>query len=184
MTSLPSLAEPHPALVALQIKRGEYEFLRPYWDPISDAAKDLISRMLTIEPEKRITCEEVRAGVGSTRGGPSRRGSQQWASVAGPCTLATSQVTSLSVELRRAVQTSPRCVSEAANRFPTSGFGLESSSQDMIVQGSLVRASPEPTPHQSRPPTPTAGAGCPRRPSARLNNGFGKLLLWCASCVI
>mmetsp|Transcript_9522 Transcript_9522/g.29003 ORF Transcript_9522/g.29003 Transcript_9522/m.29003 type:complete len:285 (+) Transcript_9522:147-1001(+) len=42
-----------------KIKRGEYEFLRPYWDPISDAAKDLVSRMLTVDPSKRITCDEA-----------------------------------------------------------------------------------------------------------------------------
>uniref|UniRef100_A0A7S0J9G7 Protein kinase domain-containing protein n=1 Tax=Calcidiscus leptoporus TaxID=127549 RepID=A0A7S0J9G7_9EUKA len=42
-----------------KIKRGEYEFLRPYWDPISDLAKDLIRKMLTVDPHKRITCEEA-----------------------------------------------------------------------------------------------------------------------------
>jgi len=39
-----------------KIKRGEYEFLRPYWDPISDKAKDLIRKMLTVSPKDRITC--------------------------------------------------------------------------------------------------------------------------------
>jgi len=42
-----------------KIKRGEYEFLRPYWDPISDSAKDLIRKMLTVDPKKRITCSEA-----------------------------------------------------------------------------------------------------------------------------
>merc|ERR1712060_507843 len=40
-----------------KIKRGEFEFLRPYWDPISDKAKDLIRKMLTVDPKKRITCQ-------------------------------------------------------------------------------------------------------------------------------
>lgn len=31
-----------------KIKRGHFEFLRPYWDPISKEAKDLISKMLTV----------------------------------------------------------------------------------------------------------------------------------------
>jgi len=39
-----------------KIKKGEFEFLRPYWDPISDTAKDLIKRMLTVDPKQRITC--------------------------------------------------------------------------------------------------------------------------------
>mmetsp|Transcript_21563 Transcript_21563/g.45519 ORF Transcript_21563/g.45519 Transcript_21563/m.45519 type:complete len:317 (+) Transcript_21563:205-1155(+) len=42
-----------------KIKKGEYEFLRPYWDPISDLAKDLIRKMLTVDPAKRITCAEA-----------------------------------------------------------------------------------------------------------------------------
>jgi len=42
-----------------KIKKGEFEFLRPYWDPISDQAKDLIKRMLTVDPKKRITCDEA-----------------------------------------------------------------------------------------------------------------------------
>jgi len=42
-----------------KIKRGEYEFLRPYWDPISENAKDLIRRMLTVDPKRRITCTDA-----------------------------------------------------------------------------------------------------------------------------
>ena len=40
-----------------KIKKGEFEFLRPYWDPISDDAKDLIRKMLTVDPKDRITCQ-------------------------------------------------------------------------------------------------------------------------------
>ena len=40
-----------------KIKKGEFEFLKPYWDPISDVAKDLIKRMLTVDPKQRITCQ-------------------------------------------------------------------------------------------------------------------------------
>jgi calcium/calmodulin-dependent protein kinase I len=42
-----------------KIKKGQYEFLRPYWDPISDNAKALIRRMLTVDPKERITCDEA-----------------------------------------------------------------------------------------------------------------------------
>jgi|TARA_B110001469_G_scaffold118516_1_gene125319 calcium/calmodulin-dependent protein kinase I len=44
-----------------KIKRGEYEFLRPYWDPISDSAKDFIRQMLRVDPKQRITCDEALA---------------------------------------------------------------------------------------------------------------------------
>ena len=42
-----------------KIKRGQYEFLKPYWDPISDAAKAFVRRMLVVDPTKRATCEEL-----------------------------------------------------------------------------------------------------------------------------
>ncbi|XP_069586414.1 serine/threonine-protein kinase DCLK3 [Ranitomeya imitator] len=41
------------------IQRGEYEFLSPYWDSISDEAKDLISRLLVLSPLKRLTARSV-----------------------------------------------------------------------------------------------------------------------------
>ena len=44
-----------------KIKRGEYEFLRPYWDPISETAKDFIRQMLRVDPKQRITCDQALA---------------------------------------------------------------------------------------------------------------------------
>jgi calcium/calmodulin-dependent protein kinase I len=44
-----------------KIKKGEYEFLRPYWDPISDSAKDFIRTMLQVDPKKRVTCDQAMA---------------------------------------------------------------------------------------------------------------------------
>jgi serine/threonine protein kinase len=41
-----------------KVARGEYTFLSPWWDPISPAAKDLITNLLTVDPEKRYTIEE------------------------------------------------------------------------------------------------------------------------------
>ncbi|KAM4026646.1 serine/threonine-protein kinase DCLK3 isoform 2-T2 [Anomaloglossus baeobatrachus] len=42
-----------------KIQRGEYEFLSPYWDNISEEAKDLISRLLVLSPLKRFTAQSV-----------------------------------------------------------------------------------------------------------------------------
>jgi calcium/calmodulin-dependent protein kinase I len=42
------------------IKRGDYNFEATAWPSISDEAKDLISRCLIVEPEKRITADEIR----------------------------------------------------------------------------------------------------------------------------
>ncbi|KAI5951390.1 hypothetical protein KGF54_004464 [Candida jiufengensis] len=45
--------------VTMKIIRGEFVFLQPWWDEISDDAKDLITKMLNVNPEKRITIEEI-----------------------------------------------------------------------------------------------------------------------------
>uniref|UniRef100_A0A9J2PKR1 Protein kinase domain-containing protein n=1 Tax=Ascaris lumbricoides TaxID=6252 RepID=A0A9J2PKR1_ASCLU len=44
-----------------QIIRGEYEFDSPYWDEISDSAKDFISHLMCCDPEMRYTCEQALA---------------------------------------------------------------------------------------------------------------------------
>ncbi|XP_007437259.3 serine/threonine-protein kinase DCLK3 [Python bivittatus] len=41
------------------IQLGHYEFLSPYWDNISAAAKDLINRLLVVDPKKRYTAQQV-----------------------------------------------------------------------------------------------------------------------------
>ncbi|KAH0627206.1 hypothetical protein JD844_002683, partial [Phrynosoma platyrhinos] len=41
------------------IQLGHFEFLSPYWDNISAAAKDLINRLLVVEPKKRYTAQQV-----------------------------------------------------------------------------------------------------------------------------
>jgi len=44
-----------------KIKAGKYEFLKPYWDPISDGAKDFVSKMLVVDPKKRATVDDLLA---------------------------------------------------------------------------------------------------------------------------
>jgi serine/threonine protein kinase len=42
-----------------QIKKAEYEFDSPYWDEISDSAKDFIRHLMEKSPLKRFTCQEA-----------------------------------------------------------------------------------------------------------------------------
>uniref|UniRef100_UPI00398E5AF0 calcium/calmodulin-dependent protein kinase type 1D n=1 Tax=Pristiophorus japonicus TaxID=55135 RepID=UPI00398E5AF0 len=42
-----------------QILKAEYEFDCPYWDDISDSAKDFIKRLMEKDPIKRYTCEQA-----------------------------------------------------------------------------------------------------------------------------
>ncbi|XP_048384691.2 serine/threonine-protein kinase DCLK3 [Stegostoma tigrinum] len=41
------------------IQLGEYEFLSPYWDSISDGAKDLVSKLLVVNPRNRYAAQQV-----------------------------------------------------------------------------------------------------------------------------
>ncbi|CAO3627568.1 unnamed protein product [Cunninghamella blakesleeana] len=42
-----------------KVARGEFAFLSPWWDPISDEAKDLIRGLLCVDPTKRYTVIQV-----------------------------------------------------------------------------------------------------------------------------
>jgi calcium/calmodulin-dependent protein kinase I len=42
-----------------KIKAGTYKFLSPYWDPISPDAKDFVSKLLVVDPKKRLNCEDA-----------------------------------------------------------------------------------------------------------------------------
>jgi len=53
----------HESTAALykQIKKGEYDFPAPYWTDISAAAKDLVTKLLCVDPKKRFTTQQVLA---------------------------------------------------------------------------------------------------------------------------
>lgn len=40
---------------------GEFEFDSPYWDEISDSAKDFIRQLMCVNVEKRYTCRQALA---------------------------------------------------------------------------------------------------------------------------
>jgi len=54
----PFYEEELPALFD-QILKGRYDFPSPWWDQISDDAKDLVRKMLTVDPKKRYTAVDV-----------------------------------------------------------------------------------------------------------------------------
>ncbi|GMH48088.1 hypothetical protein TrRE_jg11832 [Triparma retinervis] len=41
------------------IKKGQYEYPSPFWDDVSDVARDLIDKLLVLDPEKRFTAKQV-----------------------------------------------------------------------------------------------------------------------------
>lgn len=44
-----------------KVARGQYTFLSPWWDDISKSAQDLVSHLLTVDPNKRYTIKEFLA---------------------------------------------------------------------------------------------------------------------------
>uniref|UniRef100_A0A8C4R180 Protein kinase domain-containing protein n=1 Tax=Eptatretus burgeri TaxID=7764 RepID=A0A8C4R180_EPTBU len=55
----PPFYDENDARLFEQILRAEYEFDSPYWDDISDSAKDFISGLMEKEPRIRFTCEKA-----------------------------------------------------------------------------------------------------------------------------
>jgi len=56
----PFYEEELPALFE-QILKARYDFPSPWWDNISKEAKDLVKGLLTVDPKKRLTAEQVLA---------------------------------------------------------------------------------------------------------------------------
>ena len=54
----PFYAEENEELFKL-ISEGKYEFHSPYWDKISDSAKDLIQKLIIVKPEERLSADEI-----------------------------------------------------------------------------------------------------------------------------
>jgi len=44
-----------------QIKKGEFAFTSPYWDDISETARDLVCKLLVVDPAQRYTAKQVLA---------------------------------------------------------------------------------------------------------------------------
>ncbi|PAV87180.1 hypothetical protein WR25_02387 [Diploscapter pachys] len=57
----PPFYDENDANLFAQIIKGEYEFDAPYWDQISDSAKDFISHLMCCDPEQRFTCQQALA---------------------------------------------------------------------------------------------------------------------------
>ncbi|XP_067408476.1 calcium/calmodulin-dependent protein kinase type 1B isoform X2 [Emydura macquarii macquarii] len=55
----PPFYEENDAELFAQILKGHFEFDAPYWDDISESAKDFIQQLLQRDPEMRYTCEQA-----------------------------------------------------------------------------------------------------------------------------
>ncbi|KAI5694342.1 hypothetical protein M8J76_004772 [Diaphorina citri] len=57
----PPFYDENDANLFAQILKGEFEFDAPYWDDISDSAKDFIRHLMCVDPERRFTCKQALA---------------------------------------------------------------------------------------------------------------------------
>lgn len=55
----PPFHDDNQARLFAKIKKGVYSFHPEYWSEISAEAKDLIAKMLTVDPQKRITAAQA-----------------------------------------------------------------------------------------------------------------------------
>ncbi|CEJ89217.1 Putative Calcium calmodulin-dependent protein [[Torrubiella] hemipterigena] len=56
-----------------KVAKGQYTFLSPWWDDISASAKDLITHLLDVDPDKRYTIKEFLAHPWIRESGPTPR---------------------------------------------------------------------------------------------------------------
>ncbi|GJN70257.1 serine/threonine-protein kinase srk1 [Purpureocillium lilacinum] len=56
-----------------KVAKGQYTFLSPWWDDISKSAKDLITHLLCVDPDKRYTIREFLAHPWIRASGPTPR---------------------------------------------------------------------------------------------------------------
>lgn len=61
LCGFPPFYNENQAALFEQIKRGSYDFPEPYWSKVSDNAKDLVRKMMTVDPKKRFTIDQCLA---------------------------------------------------------------------------------------------------------------------------
>mmetsp|Transcript_22679 Transcript_22679/g.45833 ORF Transcript_22679/g.45833 Transcript_22679/m.45833 type:complete len:335 (-) Transcript_22679:39-1043(-) len=59
LCGFPPFYDENNAVLFQQIKKGDYSFPSPYWDDISEGAKDLVKKMLQVEYKKRLTVKQT-----------------------------------------------------------------------------------------------------------------------------
>ncbi|KAG1690851.1 hypothetical protein DVH05_027453 [Phytophthora capsici] len=59
LCGFPPFYDENNAALFQSIKSGVYDYPSPYWDCVSDSAKDLISRLLVVDPKKRFNAQQV-----------------------------------------------------------------------------------------------------------------------------
>lgn len=111
-----------------QIKRAAYDFPSPWWDGITESAKDLIRRMLVVDPTARYSAEDVmeHPWVKSEAAG------------AGDTSLAAAQASIRKLRLKERLRAGVRAIGAMAalRKLVSSGGG--SSRAEMVFKGAAA----------------------------------------------
>lgn len=59
LCGFPPFYDENNSVLFAQIKAGAFDFPSPYWDDISDEAKDLILKLLVVDPTHRLSAAQV-----------------------------------------------------------------------------------------------------------------------------
>lgn len=59
LCGFPPFYDENNAALFAAIKSGSFDYPSPYWDAVSDEAKDLIDKLLVVNPADRFTCKDV-----------------------------------------------------------------------------------------------------------------------------
>ncbi|OWB59397.1 protein serine/threonine kinase activity protein [[Candida] boidinii] len=68
LCGFPPFYDTDPKILAKKVSRGDYCFLSPWWDEISQQAKDLVSNLLTLDPSKRYNIDQLLMDPWMTKG--------------------------------------------------------------------------------------------------------------------
>lgn len=61
LCGFPPFYEENNSKLFEMIKTCNYDFPSPFWDDVSETAKDLIRAILVVDPHKRLTAEQILA---------------------------------------------------------------------------------------------------------------------------
>lgn len=73
LSGFPPFYDESIEILTEKVAKGQYTFLSPWWDDISKSAKDLITHLLDVDPEKRYTIREFLAHPWIRESGPTPR---------------------------------------------------------------------------------------------------------------
>jgi len=59
LCGFPPFYDEDNAILFNAIRKGDFDFPTPYWDNVSSAAKDLVSKLLVVDPSHRLTAQQT-----------------------------------------------------------------------------------------------------------------------------